>query len=244
MLDTFSFSDDKLAVLPSLKDLILDTKNKQTIIDAFDFSSDKDAAAKILKDLQPRSCVYGYVTAKRVHFVVDTSGSMAATFTVDGKGTTRLGYVSAQLNAVIGDQLTAKQSFNVFRFSAGVQPWEKGLMPVTAANIASAESFIGSWSAGGGTNLYAALQTAYATDAADVLAIYLLTDGTPSVGTTDPATIVAAAAKWSKGKTIPTHTVAFLEGNDPSDNKPASRALMQAIAKATGGVYRTMDKSS
>ena len=54
-------------------------------------------------------------------------------------------------------------------------------------------------------------------------------------------TIVKAAGGWSKGKTIPTHTVWMGLGHDPSDNKDLSTQLMIGIANATGGVYRALE---
>ena len=90
-----------------------------------------------------------------------------------------------------------------------------------------------------GTDIYDALQAAYAED--NVLAVYLLTDGFPNAGTSsDPMTIVKAAGAWSKGKTIPTHTVWMGLGHDSSDNKQLSTELMIGIANATGGVSRAL----
>ena len=50
-----------------------------------------------------------------------------------------------------------------------------------------------------------------------------------------------AAGGWSKGKTIPTHTVWMGLGHDSSDNKDLSTQLMIGIANATGGVYRALE---
>jgi len=240
VLNTYSFSSDKITALQTMVDqrVIVDTKNSAEIIDAFTFSSDKDAARKILAGAKPRNCVYGNIIAKNVVFVVDTSGSMSATFSVDGTRYTRLQYVAKQLSDVITNQLTSTNNMNIVRFSSGSQQWQPGLVPVSASNAALAETFVNSWVADGGTNIYDALRTAYSYS--NVEAVYLLSDGTPSVGQTNPNIIAEAAAGWSKEMTIPCHTIAFLEGSFSGDNKAASADMMSKLATATGGSYRML----
>lgn len=241
VLGAFSFSSDKMTALQTLVEqhVIVDVKNTEVIVDAFTFSSDKDDARSLLKNLSPRSCVYGNIVAKKVVFVVDTSGSMAATFSAEGRTWTRLQYVAKELNNVIG-QLASDQSFNIVRFSSGSQEWQPGLKPVTSANQQLAETFVNGWSAGGGTNIYDALQKAYSYSGVE--AVYLLSDGTPSVGQTNPNIIAEAAQGWSQQQTIPTHTIAFVEGYFSGDNKAASAAFMSKLATATGGSYRLLEQ--
>lgn len=169
-------------------------------------------------------------------FVVDTSGSMSTTFSVDGKSWNRLQYVANELNTVI-QGLDSTQHFDVLRFSSSVQEWQPGLVQVSSANQASAVSFVNSWTADGGTNINGALQAAYAFD--DVEAVYLLSDGTPSVGISSVTQIISNAVRWSKG-TIPCNTIAFLEGTFSGDNKAASQSFMSQLASATGGSYRVL----
>jgi hypothetical protein len=52
ILALFSMSNDKIAILPSLKPFILDGNNKLDIISGFTFSSDKEESEKILRDVK------------------------------------------------------------------------------------------------------------------------------------------------------------------------------------------------
>lgn len=52
VLKTFNMSNDKIAILPALKKLIIDGQNKLDIIASFDFSSDKEEAERILRDVR------------------------------------------------------------------------------------------------------------------------------------------------------------------------------------------------
>ena len=250
VLSAFSFSSDKRdALKTAILPLLTDVESKDgppLIIDAFSFSADKKWAKSLLSKAFNRNCVYGRITAKRVVFLVDVSGSMAATFQIEGKSFTRITYIADQLTQVVSKELTPAQSFNLYHFSGGAPtPWQPGLQPWNAANVASASQFIATWSPNMppppyGTDIYDALQSAYEEEG--VLAVYLLTDGFPNAGTSsNPQTIIKAAAGWSKGKTIPTHTVWMGLGHDPSDNKDLSTELMIGIANATGGVYRALE---
>ena len=248
IIDAYSYSDTKKtalskALLPLLTD-VETLASQALIVAAFTYQSDKDWAAALLAKATNRNCVYGRITAKRVIFLVDVSGSMAAQFTEDdGTRYTRLGYVAAQLTAVVYTELTPAQSFNVFHFSGGPPTaWEEGLQPWTAAAVASASTFIATFEPDmppgpPGTDIFDALQTAYADP--DVLAVYLLTDGFPNMGE-GPDSIVSACSAWSKNASIPTHTVAFIRGHMEGDNATASKELMLAVAAATGGTYRAM----
>ena len=54
VLKMFSMSDDKIAVLPSLKPLIKDAYNKMEIIGSFSFQGDRDRAEEILRNCKVR----------------------------------------------------------------------------------------------------------------------------------------------------------------------------------------------
>lgn len=82
-------SGDKITVLASIAQLglIIDphsTAGAAAVVNAFTFSSDKKTVIDILADAKPRSCIYGTITSKRVHFVVDVSGSMGGQFQLNG----------------------------------------------------------------------------------------------------------------------------------------------------------------
>ena len=215
------------------------------IVDAFTYASDKEWARELLANAKNRNCIYGRITAKRVVFLVDVSGSMAATFTRDGVQYTRLSYIAKELTAVVRDDLSAAQSFNLYHFSGGPPTaWAAGLQPWTAANLASATNFIATWSPNMppgpyGTDIGDALIAAYASSN-DVLAVYLLTDGFPNMGPS-ATQIISSSLIQGKNRTIPTHTMAFIMGHMDGDNATASKELMLSIAGATGGTYRAME---
>eukprot|EP00729_Bicosta_minor_P006664 gene6664-8522_t len=129
----------------------------------------------------------------------------------------------------------AGRMFNLFQYSASVNTWQPGLQPATAANLASAVSYVNGWRADGGTSTYAALKAAYSDP--DVEAVYLLSDGMPNDETA--ATILGAVVAWSKSKTIPCHTVALVEGgSESSSQKEDAMQFMASLADGSGGVYR------
>ena len=244
ILDAYVYADDKKTVLrDSILPLLTDVEsNSAALVAAFTYAGDKTWAAALLATATNRNCVYGRITAKRVIFLVDVSKSMAATFTRDGTTWTRLSYVAQQLENVVREELVAAQSFNIYHFSGGSPTaWSPRLLPWSPAALSSATEFIETWVPNMrppyGTDIGDALGAAYASaNDNDALAVYLLTDGFPSVGPSAES-IVASA----RNRTIPTHTVAFLEGRDPCDNVTASKELMLAIAAATGGTYRAME---
>jgi len=112
----------------------------------------------------------------------------------------------------------------------------------TQANITAAIASVNTYRADGGTNIYAVLQAAWAIPGVDT--IYLLTDGSPSVGITDVNRIIADLKTWNAKTPIKVNTIAFLMGTEKWDDKPASRRLMSAIAEATNGIYRAIESDN
>lgn len=241
ILKAFSFSNDKLKALKTLKNTIVDAENKFVILDQFDFGSDKEKAREILKTVKPRSFIYGTIYSNRVVFVVDTSGSMAATFTTNqGERLTRLNFVTRELKKVIQEQFDDETAFNIITFSNGVRQWQPSLVPATQNNIKMALAYLSKLRPGGGTNIHDSLQKAFSNK--NVNAVYFLTDGQPTAGAKrDQVGIIQAVKSWRKGRDIPVHTAAFLMGYFSGDNKPASRSLMSALAEATLGMFRSIE---
>jgi len=238
LLNTMTFSQAQLDTLATTCNFILQSDDcTEKIIDAFTFSSDKKTAASTLENCPSRSCVYGTVTAKKVIFVVDTSGSMGGTFKGDGgQTTTRLSYVAGELDIAITDQLPKLKGrmFNVLRYSSDVAEWKPGLQPATDDNLFSAVQYVQTWTASGGTDTKAALVAAYATDGVE--AVYLLSDGMPNGSADD---IITSAKAWAKNGAIPCNTIALVAGGSESAaQKNAALAFMERLANATGGTYR------
>jgi hypothetical protein len=241
VLDAYSFNDDKLKVLRVLKDTITDAENKFLILDGFTFGDHKEEARKILEHIQPRSPVYGTIRSKRVIFVVDVSGSMEARFTTNrGETLNRLQFVQRELQSVLKEQLSAGTKFNLVIFSTGVQTWKPGLVEATPQSVQEAVRYVGALRQKGGTNIHGALEKAFADSEAD--SIYFLTDGLPTDGKKKAnAAILGDVAAWNAQRKVVVHTVAFLMGHFKTDNKPRSRELMLELARATGGVYRSIE---
>ena len=107
--------------------------------------------------------MFGPTPEKRVQFLIDVSGSMGTEFIAnDGNRYSRLGFVVKQLIDVMTKQLSSDQLFNIFSFANNVVQWKPGLVPVNSTNVASAIQFATNLRANGGTDIYSALQRAFA----------------------------------------------------------------------------------
>eukprot|EP01130_Rhizamoeba_saxonica_P018935 TRINITY_DN9663_c0_g1_i1.p1 TRINITY_DN9663_c0_g1~~TRINITY_DN9663_c0_g1_i1.p1 ORF type:complete len:334 (+),score=66.21 TRINITY_DN9663_c0_g1_i1:47-1048(+) len=242
ILATFSFTSDKLMILELLVNFVSDLEmNSETIVDGISMSSDKQKARDIIANASPRSCIYGTVIEKRVHFVVDVSLSMSATFVANnGEQFNRLTFVQQELDQVIRHQLRSDQHMNVFSFSGTVVEWQPGLVPVNEAMIDSAVRFVDTMDfRKDGTNSYDALRIALSEP--ELEAVYFLTDGQPSVGpSTNSDQIIQKVREWNVNS-IPVHCTAFLSGDFRQDNKPEAKRFMELLAEATGGIYRSIE---
>ncbi len=240
VLERFSFSADRLKVLDSIKDTITDPENKFGILKAFDFSSDKEKARKILESVKARSHIYGTVRCRKVVFVVDVSGSMAATFSTNrDKGLSRLKFVARELEFVLQNQLDPEARFNVIAFSSGVTAWRDEMVPASKANVATAVEYVEGLNPAGGTDIHSAL--AQALSFKEVEAVYFLTDGRPTEGRTDPEAILKDVAAWTAGRKVRINAVAFLMGSHHDDDKVSSRSLMLGLARLTNGIFRSLE---
>jgi Ca-activated chloride channel family protein len=133
------------------------------------------------------------VMPKDVAFVLDTSGSMA------GK---KLEQAKKALRFCV-ENLNDYDRFEIIRFSTEVEPLFDKLVTATESNREKANDFIKDLKPIGGTALDDALQKALALrpDGGRPFAVIFLTDGMPTIGTTDENQIVADAKKISGGRT-------------------------------------------
>jgi len=239
ILSVFGMSDDKIEALKAFKNSLTDVENKFSVLDAFSMSSYKEKARKILEDLKPKSHLFG-VPEGKVAFLLDYSGSMSTSFVLNtGQKSTRLDFVKSEFAKTVTN-FDEKIEFDVFCYAERVLAWKPNLQVATQAAIPQAIAFTKQFPANGGTNIYEALRTGWNTP--NVETIYLLTDGTPSVGAKiHPDAILNDVRTWMSKKPIKVHTIAFLMGTEKWDNKPASRNFMKAIAEATGGTYRAIE---
>ena len=120
-----------------------------------------------------------------VTFVLDVSGSMSGR---------KLEQAKAAGRQVLGT-LGAGDRLRIVAFSSDVREWREGFTPATRERLGDATAWLDGLVAGGGTNIAAALDAAYAVAASDeaVPVVLFVTDGEPTVGVTDPEAIAAAA---------------------------------------------------
>lgn len=161
------------------------------------------------------------VAAEEVLFVMDTSGSMAGD---------KLQRAQAALDYMLG-RLRPTDYFQVVRFSTDVETLFDGghSVPATPEHVARARRFGAHFVAGGGTAiapaLTEALRTRPPTGALPRMVVFL-TDGMPTVGQTDPATITRNVSTLAAGARL----FVFGVGDD------VNTTFLDGLADANGGV--------
>ena len=135
------------------------------------------------------------VVMKDIGFVLDTSGSMA------GK---KLEQAKKALQFCV-ENLNEGDRFEIIRFSTDVEPLFDKLVAADSRNRAKAGDFIKDLKPIGGTAIDDALRKALAlrpsSHASRPFVVIFLTDGRPTIGTTDEDQIVAGVKKASEGHT-------------------------------------------
>ncbi|MDA0840224.1 MAG: VIT domain-containing protein [Planctomycetota bacterium] len=122
------------------------------------------------------------ILPKDVCFVVDTSGSMSGQ---------KIEQARKALQYCI-NSLDERDRFNVIRFSTDVELFQETLVTVTKKNVEAATKFVGDFVARGGTDIDLALRKALEmkTNEKRPYQVVFLTDGKPTIGTTDPKRII------------------------------------------------------
>ncbi len=179
------------------------------------------------------------VESGHVVFVLDVSGSMSAKlrddsqkgveiFVPDRPGMSRMELVKQQvINALEG---LTDQDYDLLIFSNDVTVWREDgnrAFDTREEALESAKRFIGLQRPSGGTAIHAGLEAAFRVKG--VKEIFLLSDGQPSQGITDPKKIARDVRRWSKqGGGVALHCLAMGVANP----------LLEDIAKETkGGSY-------
>jgi HEAT repeat protein len=163
------------------------------------------------------------VYSDRVAFVVDTSGSMLQPFGTGGR--TRLDEAKRQLQRVL-EALPAKAKANIVAFAFDAEALGDRLQVIDAKRRKSADAWIEALTARGPTNVFAALQRAFADPEVDT--IFVLTDGRPSSGTIVEAKALAdEVQRWNTGRGIRIHTVALGGASD----------FLERLARDSGGEH-------
>jgi hypothetical protein len=165
------------------------------------------------------------LVSRQIVFLVDVSGSMRERLGTDD-GRSRLDGAKEQLTQVF-TALSADHQCNLIAYDAKVHPvWDR-LRRVTDTNRAELLAATAKLAIGGATNVFDALELAFADP--DVDTIYLLSDGEPTVGRlVDRDGILDEVARWNRQRQIVVHCIGL--GID-------SR-LLRELAAASGGEYR------
>jgi Ca-activated chloride channel family protein len=151
-------------------------------------------------------------------FVLDTSGSM------DGKIRTLSDGVVRAL-----DELRPDDRFRIVTFDDDAHDVSRGWQPVDDANVRRWARQLGNLRTGGSTNVYAGLESAFASlDDDRATSVILVTDGVTNTGVVDPKAFHELLEK------VDVRVFGFLLGN--SANWP----LMEVICHASGGFYATV----
>jgi Mg-chelatase subunit ChlD len=109
-------------------------------------------------------------------------------------------------------------------FDDRIEPWRKGLVPIKA-NLKEAHAAVQKLAPRGQTNIFDALEFAFAHKDADT--IYLLSDGDPTNGRViDPDDILREVRKINRLRQIVIHTISF-----------GSSRFMRGLATENGGQY-------
>ncbi|MBI5594556.1 MAG: VWA domain-containing protein [Elusimicrobia bacterium] len=156
--------------------------------------------------LTPRREADGAASAKDILFVVDRSGSME-----EGGKMEQARKALAHCVKSLGP----KDRFGIVDFATGVGSMEPSLLPATKENVARALRYIGTLEAAGGTNIEGALAEALPMLKAggeNVPMVFFLTDGLPTVGSTDVQEILRRAQE--KNKDLKARLFAFGVGED------------------------------
>ena len=135
------------------------------------------------------------ILPKDVCFVLDTSGSMS------GK---KMDQAREALRYCV-NQLGKKDRFNIVRFSTDVDSFKMELVMFDKKTREAATEYISKLEARGGTDINYALETALSMKSKDKrpYLIVFLTDGRPTIGTTDPKAILKnVTAKNADGTRI------------------------------------------
>jgi Ca-activated chloride channel family protein len=153
-------------------------------------------------------------------FVLDTSGSMAGV---------KMEQARKAMKFCV-NQLDKHDRFALINFASTVNKYRDGLTPATADQLPAARKWIDALQATGGTAIDAALSAALdlrSTDANRSFTIVFFTDGMPTVGETNPDTILKNVEKRN---TANTRIFTFGVGDD------VNAVLLDRLAQQTRAV--------
>jgi hypothetical protein len=167
------------------------------------------------------------ICAKRVVFVLDTSGSMRG-----GK----LDAAKVELIRAV-KELPKEVSFSIIFFNSDLRIWQRELVPANESMKQIAITLTMEQEARNNTASYDALEAAFDLNPE---AIYFLSDGAPQGGKIDdPAEIISTVSAVNRVRRISIHSIGIDTRADTSVN-PFAR-FMKVLAEANWGEYRAVD---
>ncbi|MGE4619428.1 MAG: VWA domain-containing protein [Planctomycetota bacterium] len=177
--------------------------------------------------------LYGEIVSQRVIFLLDISGSMLAATEV---GASRIEIARKQLQRVIEVGLDSKSRFSVISFSEDVVRFSPKLVKAKGASLRKALDFIGDLKAGGETNTYGALEMAFSDREVDT--IYLLSDGSPTVGKeTSASLILDSIQSWNRYRGTRIHCIGLFAGDAPNQDEARAQEFLGKLAQRNYGRY-------
>ena len=180
--------------------------------------------------------------SRRFALLTDTSGSMETPVhdPSDGGSRSRMALTQAELTRLIGG-LDESQRFDLVPFDSTASPWQGRLVAADSRQKRAAIAEVARWSAGGGTNMYAAL--ALVVDAAEAAmdspvdsdetpdTVFLLSDGAPTEGEVrDTALLAAWLSERNRALHLRIHCVSLTSEGE-------SRDFLQRLAQEFDGRY-------
>jgi hypothetical protein len=149
------------------------------------------------------------IVSHKVILILDISMSMNEVLETEyqGKsGQTRIEVAKTEMDRCI-QGLDPAAFFNVIVFCGDTKRWlDGGLAAASQKNRDEARAFVDKALLGYGTNTYGALKEAFQDP--DVDTIFLLSDGEPTTGETDPVVIRDHVAQWNEHRGIVINTIA------------------------------------
>ncbi|HEY3235115.1 MAG TPA: VWA domain-containing protein [Polyangiaceae bacterium] len=157
--------------------LLLSSGEEPLRLDVLPFRYSETESGFYLATLTARRTEQTAVEPREIAFAIDTSGSMSGEKITQAK---------AALSSVL-QKLRPEDSFALVAFSDQVRSYAPNAVAATPENLSAALGFVDALAAAGGTNIYSAMDTAFAAlgePAGKPRYAVLLTDGQPTSGET------------------------------------------------------------
>jgi hypothetical protein len=193
---------------------------------SFQFPPAGSAPRASLVQKEDEPSYYGIpIRARKVVFILDTSGSMQGE---------RLASAKRELIQVL-ENLPARTQFNIVIFNTQAAVWNKSLVEISDTTRRQACDFVNRLPALGSTNTFEALRLALEQKGGE--AIYLLTDGQPTSGAiVDVVGIAQAVRMLNRGRGMSIHTIGIRPGAGSIFDR-----FLKELAAQNYGQYRAIE---